>query len=127
ARAIAVADPDEGAGPLVQHKREVLRPHHRRQRRIDVCAARDRAGDGCGKLGLSFVIDEYRIIPPVIQLGFGAVGRRRSLKRTSGARLRAVPRSFTVCGMTLSVLPASNIQIETTADLRGSTFRDTTD
>ena len=36
ARAVAVADPDEGARPRVQHEGEILRAHHRRQRGVDV-------------------------------------------------------------------------------------------
>ncbi len=38
-----------------------------------------------------------------------------------------MPRSCAVCGMTLSVVPAWNTQIETTADSSGSTLRDTID
>ena len=38
-----------------------------------------------------------------------------------------MPRNCTVCGMTLSVLPAWNMQIDTTADFSGSTLRDTID
>ena len=42
-------------------------------------------------------------------------------------RLRAVPRSCAVCGMTLSVWPAWNMQIDTTAAFSGSTLRATID
>ena len=38
-----------------------------------------------------------------------------------------MPRSCAVCGMTLSVVPAWNMQIDTTAASSGSTLRDTID
>ncbi len=38
-----------------------------------------------------------------------------------------MPRRSAVCGMTLSALPAWNVQIDTTAASTGSTLRDTID
>ncbi len=37
ARAVAIADPDEGARPRVQHEGKILRAHHRRQLRCRRC------------------------------------------------------------------------------------------
>ena len=51
----------------------------------------------------------------------------RWYEEAAGYKIRTVPRSFAVCGMTLSVVPAWNMQIDTTADFSGSTLRDTID
>src|SRR5215475_3808469 len=108
--AVAVAHEDEGAGTRVEHEGKILGPHHRRHVGVDAVRAGDLPRDGRREGGLP------RMISPT---------RRSRRSRVSGRKLRAVPPSFAVCGMTLSVLPAWNVEIETTAESTGSTLRDT--
>ncbi len=44
--------------------------------------------------------------------------------RTSGERVRTVPSSIAVCGMTLKASPAFTVQTETTTESSGSALRD---
>src|SRR5262249_55530034 len=70
----AVADPDKGSGPRVEHEREILRAHHRRKSDIDFVLTGNLTGNRRGKLRLFLVVHEHRGAALVGELGLGAIG-----------------------------------------------------
>ena len=117
--AVAVAGKDKGAGARFQHEGEVFSAHDGCDVLVDALAARDLRRHRSRKGGLAFVI----AAGPVTTCW----SRASSWSRTCGRSARAVPRSCAVCGMTLSVEPAWNTQMEITAASNGSTLRATID
>ena len=107
-RAVAVADPDHGAGPRFQHEGKILRAHHRRIVGVDALAADDLAGDLRREIASARSwFAQHRIIALVGQLGGRAVKLRgafddfvqallqadRAPRATGCARCRATARS----------------------------------
>ncbi|ESU48690.1 hypothetical protein P376_3332 [Streptomyces sp. HCCB10043] len=70
----AGAEPDERAGHLAQHEREVLGPGHRLRGLEGVVGAEDVAGGGQGEGGLVGVVDGRRVLLDVVDLRAYAVG-----------------------------------------------------
>ena len=91
--AVAVADEDEGARPLLQHEGEILRAHHRRHGGVDTRAADDLASDRGRERGLALVVAQHRIVALV---GRASPSRRRAcaVPSTTSCR-RASSRSRT--------------------------------
>ena len=79
AGALAVADKDEGAGPLVEHEGKILRAHHRGYLVVDPVPSDHFGGDGRGKRRLPVVIARHGIVAAIGELRLGTVKARCTL------------------------------------------------
>ncbi len=65
---VAIADLDVGAGPAVQHVREIFRCHHQVAVAVDVVGADQLGGSLGDEFGLGSIIDQRRKQYPEIEL-----------------------------------------------------------
>ena len=86
--AVAIADEDEGARPLLQHVGEILRAHQRRNVGIDLVPPAISRATSAAKAVSRVVVHHHRIAMVIIDLGGRAVKLGRAFDHLADAFLQ---------------------------------------